>query len=123
MPPQSRVYVKRTRERGLGLFAKRRITKRSRTAYYPVKCIRDPGPDSGDVLEKYFVEVERSRVLIARPFSEPAYQPPLRGVPFIGWFVNEGKPVHSAVCGQSGAFLWPSGLPTCAACCRYRRGY
>jgi hypothetical protein len=42
-------------------------------------------------LQAYFAEVAGDDTLVAVPFSEPAYRPPRRGIPFNGWFVNEGK--------------------------------
>ena len=59
--------------------------------YYPAKVIADPGLNTGHILKAYFVEVEQDDTLVAVPFSEPAYRSPRRGIPFNGWFVNEGK--------------------------------
>ena len=93
-PPVSRAVVKRSRRKGRGVFAAAEsagISAHQLVAYYPAKVIRDPGRNSGHPLQAYFVEVAGDDTLVAVPFSEPAYRPPRRGIPFNGWFVNEGK--------------------------------
>ena len=86
--------TKRAQGKGLGVFATSRgISVGQLAAYYPCKLIRDPGPSSGHPLEAYFVEVEQDDTLVGRPFSAPAHRQPCRGIPFNGWFVNEGKDV------------------------------
>jgi hypothetical protein len=93
-PPVSRAVVKRSRGKGRGVFAAAEsagISAHQLVAYYPAKVIRDPGRNSGHPLQAYFVEVAGDDTLVAVPFSEPAYRPPRRSIPFNGWFVNEGK--------------------------------
>ena len=91
-PPVSRAVVKRSGRKGRGVFAAAGGISAHRLAcYYPAKVIADPGLNTGHILKAYFVEVEQDDTLVAVPFSEPAYRSPRRGIPFNGWFVNEGK--------------------------------
>ena len=91
-PPVSIAVVKRSRRKGRGVFATAQgISARCLAAYYPAKLIRDPGSNSGHALTQYFVEVAQDDTLVAVPFSVPPYRPPFRGIPFNGWFVNEGE--------------------------------
>jgi hypothetical protein len=91
-PPVARAVVKRTRRKGRGVFAAGGgISAHHLACYYPAKVIADPGLNTEHILKAYFVEVEQDDTLVAVPFSEPAYRSPRRGIPFNGWFVNEGK--------------------------------